>query len=194
MTRRVDPEASAAEVPPAKLLIGAIVADRVAWAAAEVELAAAFGPFDPCVLALPFDHTAYYRSEMGDGLLRVFRVHREPVRQDALAAIKRRAVAIERRLAEGEGPEARRRVNIDPGLLGLAGLVLASTKGYAHRVYLGEGIFAEPTLLWRAGGFRPVAWTYPDYQRPESLAFFAAARNALRRRLRAAEGEPVPCC
>jgi hypothetical protein len=193
MPRRVDPAELAAEGPRAKLLVGAIVADRGAWAEAERELAAAFGPLEPRLLAMPFDHSDYYRGEMGGGLMRVFRVHREPVAQEELAAIKHRTIAIERLFADGEGAAARRRVNLDPGLLWLGGLVLATTKGYAHRVYLGRGVHAEPELVWRAGGYAPLPWTYADYRRRESLAFFGSERTQWLRELRAPAALEAPC-
>jgi len=184
--------------PPAKLVIGALVADASAWAAAEGELAEAFGPFEPRLLAMPFDHSSYYRGEMGAPLLRVFRVLRDPVAQDALVAAKLRTIEIEGRHADRSGAAPRRRVNLDPGILHLAGLVLASTKGYAHRVYLGEGIHAEPELVWRAEGFRPLPWTYEDYRHPASLAFFRDVRAAWKRDLRSAGAPAAPearaCC
>lgn len=57
----------------------------------------------------------------------------------------------------------RRRVNLDPGLLSQSRFVLASTKDSSHRVPVGHGIFAEITLVYEHGRFRPVEWTYPDY-------------------------------
>ncbi len=184
--------------PPAKLVVGAIVADPEAWLRAEADLAAAFGPLEPRLLALPFGHSSYYRGEMGEGLLRIFRVFREPVAQDALAAAKLRTMEIERRHADRGGAAPRRRVNLDPGLLHLAGLVLATTKGFAHRVYLGSGIHAEPELVWRGEGFHPLPWTYPDWGHPESLAFFREARGLWKRELRVAAavgaGERQACC
>ena len=183
--------------PPAKLLVGAIIADSKAWAAAEADLEEAFGPFDPRLLAMPFDHSTYYREEMGGPLLRVFRVLRDPVPQDALAAAKLRTIGIEARHADRAGAAPRRRVNLDPGILHLAGLVLATTKGFAHRVYLGSGIHAEPELVWRGEGFHPLPWTYPDYAHPEALAFFREVRADWKRELRrCGEGcaREVPSC
>jgi hypothetical protein len=184
--------------PPAKLIVGAIVADPAAWAAAEADLAGAFGPLEPRLLAMPFAHSAYYREEMGEPLLRVFRVLREPVAQDALAAAKLRTIAIEARHADRSGPTPRRRVNLDPGILHLAGVVLATTKGYAHRVYLGSGIHAEPELVWRGEGFHPLPWTYPDYAHPEALAFFREVRAGWKRELRRSGAgcarEAAACC
>jgi len=41
--------------------------------------------------------------------------------------------------------------------------VLATTKDNAHRIYLGQGIYAEVTLIYRGRRFCPLPWTYPDY-------------------------------
>jgi hypothetical protein len=41
--------------------------------------------------------------------------------------------------------------------------VLATGKNYSHRIYIGEGIYAELTLVFERGAFRPLPWTYPDY-------------------------------
>ena len=57
-----------------------------------------------------------------------------------------------------------RRVNIDPGYLDGARLVLASTKDNAHRIYLGEGIFAEVTLCRRKNTWVGFPYTFPDFR------------------------------
>lgn len=57
-----------------------------------------------------------------------------------------------------------RRVNLDPGTIDGARLVLASTKGHAHRIYLKENIFAEVTLCRRKGHWESFFYTFPDFQ------------------------------
>ena len=65
----------------------------------------------------------------------------------------------------GEAGGARRRsVNLDPGMLTLGRLMLASTKDNAQRIPLRDGIYAEITLLYRKGKFEALPWTYPDYR------------------------------
>ena len=66
--------------------------------------------------------------------------------------------------------DGRRAVNIDPGLITRERLILATGKNAGHRVYLGRGVFADLTLLYRSGGFEPLPWTYPDYASPEVRA------------------------
>ncbi len=81
--------------------------------------------------------------------------------------------------AESEHPDSRP-LNIDPGYLTLAKLVLASTKDHAHRLYLGHGIFAEVTLVYRDRRWQPREWTFPDYRRADYQAFFAECRERLK--------------
>ena len=69
-----------------------------------------------------------------------------------------------------------RRVNLDPGYMDAARVVLASTKDHAHRILLGKGIYGEVTLLYRDGAFRPLPWTYPDYREAATLAFLKGVR------------------
>ena len=59
--------------------------------------------------------------------------------------------------------DGRRAVNVDPGYIALEHVVLGTTKGFSHRIYLGEGIFADLTLLYENGSYRRLKWTYPDY-------------------------------
>ena len=81
--------------------------------------------------------------------------------------------------AEFMKPEPRP-INLDPGYLNAAKLVLASTKDHAHRIYLNEGIFAEITLNYRHRRWCPQPWTYPDYRQAEFHAFFNQCRDFVR--------------
>lgn len=135
-----------------------------------------FGPIAVASETVPFDWTDYYRRELGERLLRRWVGFKRLVEPDRLASIKRATGRIEAALAEAD----RRRVNIDPGLLSLHSLVLASTKQFAHRVYLADGVYAEPTLLYESGGFRGLPWTYPDYRSPVCHEFLARCRALLR--------------
>ena len=85
--------------------------------------------------------------------------------------------------ALGNHAEARP-LNLDPGYITEAKLVLASTKDRDHRLYLDRGIFAECTLHYRQGIWQLRPWTYPDYQRADYHAFFLACRDYLRARYR----------
>jgi hypothetical protein len=121
---------------------------------------------------------------MGTGLRKNFLVFRELVAADRLAEIKLRTIGLEQELARsGLYPEPRP-LNLDPGFLLLGKFVLATTKDQAHRIYLGDGIYAEVTLRFHAGRFEAWPWTYADYQLPEVREFLGQAREWYRQRLR----------
>ena len=83
---------------------------------------------------------------------------------------------MERRFSES----GRRKVNIDPGLLNLSRFVLATSKDGSHRIPLADGVFAEVTLMYEKGGYRPLEWTYPDYRSGEYLRILGDIRKLYR--------------
>lgn len=139
---------------------------------------------------LPFDDTDYYAEEMGSPLKRQFVSYAELIGPERLAEAKRQTNAIEAEMAE-QLPfhEYLRPVNLDPGYLDLGKLVLATTKDRSHRLYVGNGIFAEVTLHFEGGAFRAWPWTYPDYMRDDYHAYFKVVRDDLRAARRAAEAD-----
>ena len=74
-----------------------------------------------------------------------------------------------------------RTVNIDPGYVTLSKLVLATTKDYSHRIFIGRGIFAETTLRFLKGTFTAHETTYPDYRTPLAIDFFNEVREFVKR-------------
>jgi hypothetical protein len=117
---------------------------------------------------------------MGDGLVRQWCAFDKLIMPDMLVNLKNKTNDIERNHLNEKGG---RNVNIDPGLLSLSNLVLASTKDYSHRIYLDKGIYAEVTLIYKDHRFNPLRWTYPDYQEQTALDFFTKARDILREKL-----------
>ncbi len=101
-----------------------------------------------------------------------------------LAEIKRLTGLLEAEFAAPGLPP--RPVNIDPGFVDEARLVLATAKDRGHRLYLGQGVYAEVTLSFSGGQFTPLPWTYPDYASAEYREFFAGVRERLREQRRAA--------
>jgi hypothetical protein len=132
-----------------------------------------------------FSHTTYYNKEMGDDLTRRWYAFGDLVLPDALVRLKHRTNAIEKKYLNESGG---RRVNIDPGLISLSNLILASTKNFSHRIYLGQGIYAEVTLVYKDGRFNPLEWTYPDYRENMALGFFTRARAILKDKLTETKG------
>jgi len=161
---------------PVKLIAGLLSSAPDLLDDVRAALCECFGPVAPVSAPAEWSLSTYYAAEMGASLWRQFVAFEHPVAPGDLADIKCRTNVLERRWHV----EARRRVNIDPGLLDLNKVVLASTKDAAHRIYLGDGIYAEATLRFEHGSFRPYPYTYPDYAAPETLAFFNAVRQAWR--------------
>jgi hypothetical protein len=158
---------------PVKLFCG-LIARPEALDRARLLLAERFGPADCESPVVRFDFTSYYAEEMGEGLVRAW-VAFEPLRERAwLARAKHVAVWLERDLSSG----GRRAVNIDPGYVDAAQVVLSTAKNYSHRIYIGLGYYAEVTLTYEHGVFKFLEWTYPDYRTREALSFLGAARAA----------------
>ncbi len=122
---------------------------------------------------LSFNQTDYYRPEFGTNLVRRFYCFKKLIPQNYLKSVKVHAHKLEYQ----NSIDGRRKFNIDPGLLTLERLILATGKNYAHRIYLGEGVFADLTLIFKQGSFRPLQWTYPDYASPESIEFWNGVRR-----------------
>lgn len=125
---------------------------------------------------IPFTWSPYYDEELGSPILRSLRCFREPMDPSGLAEAKVFTNRVEAELSR----DGRRRVNLDPGLLFPSRLILATTKDRAHRIPLRDGIFAELTLLYEKGGWKPLPWTYPDYRTPEYAEALTRMREILR--------------
>ncbi|MCX7847826.1 MAG: DUF4416 family protein [bacterium] len=164
------------EPMPVMLVAGILRVPEVLRDEVHACLAAEFGAIAESTEEKPFLHTRYYEAEMGPGLLRQYVAFERLIDPGQLAAIKLKTNEMEGRWQAA----GRRRVNIDPGLLTDHNLILATGKDYAHRIYLGEGIYAEVTLYAHGGGLSALPWTYPDYREAETIAFFERQRQRLR--------------
>lgn len=134
-----------------------------------------YGAVDLISEPLPFDFTNYYEAEMGGNLSRRLVSFTSLIRPESLVEIKLWTNELEKRWGNERGG---RKVNIDPGYLGAAKFILATGKDYSHRIYLGQGIYGDLTLIFKKGSFQPLPWTYPDYASPPLLGLL----NILRRR------------
>jgi hypothetical protein len=95
---------------------------------------------------------------------------------------------LEEKYANSDG---HRRFNIDPGYVCLEHVILATTKGYTHRPYLRDGIYADLTLIYRSKSFQPLEWTYPDYRKEEIITLFNQFRKKYLEDLKG--GSQRPC-
>jgi len=159
---------------PVKLISSVFSGERALMATVIEALSGEFGAPDFISEWMPFDYTDYYHREMGPSLLRRFVSFEDLIDPGALPRIKK----ITNRIEETHGSAGCRRVNIDPGYISRAQLILATGKEYAHRPYLGDGIYADLTLIYRDHTFHPLEWTYPDYGAEETREMF----NILRKR------------
>ena len=162
-----------------KLIVGALSADTHPFDRAKETLCELYGPVDIESPLIPFNFTKYYEKQMGAGLLRKFLAFERLIDPEILPDVKIRTNRLAAELAADAGAEVPRPINLDPGYVTPAKVVLASAKDFSHRVYLRDGIYAEVTLHFEKGGtFRSWPWTFPDYKTsPEYHAFLLEVRQ-----------------
>ena len=166
--------------PREKLFLGVLYRDESLYDQVRTRLIRRFGAADCESDPLPFDFSDYYADELGAGLLRRFISFEKLIDPSRLARIKGWTNRLEERLSVN----ARRRINLDPGLLDLNRLVLASTKHSGHRIPLARGVYAELTLHYRQREFHPFPWTYPDFRSEAYRTFLLEMRENLRLQLK----------
>ena len=145
----------------------------------------------PVSLASPrfeFTETDYYEPTMGPGLKKCFWAFERLADPRELVEWKIQTNQWEEEYARSAEHVESRPLNLDPGYLTPAKLVLASTKDHAHRIYLADGIYAEVTLYFRDGRWQAREWTFPDYRRADYQEFFSAARKLMKGGRRKDEG------
>jgi hypothetical protein len=169
---------------PVKLFVGMISREPSLFDECAELLSSEFGPLDLRAPIVAWDQTEYYRQEMGTGLLRTFVFFERLLDPEQLAPVKNMTNLIEKRLSHATS--GNRRINIDPGYITEAKVVLASTKDFSHRVYIGQHIYAEVTLTFREQGrtFVALGHTYPDFRRRDMIELFNGARGLLRAALK----------
>lgn len=177
---------TARRLTPVKLFVGLLSSDADLLRRARQKLIRVCGPVDVESDVWPFTQTDYYESEMGPNLLRQFVAFQRLIRADQLGEFKQYTNQLENEIAEDcLALEIPRPVNIDPGYIEMAKLVLASTKNATHRIYLGDGIFAEVTLHFVAGRWTPWPWTYPDFRTEHYQEYFLRLRQTYHEQLNA---------
>ena len=158
---------------PAKLITGFFLKDKRLAEGVVRDLQECLGPVEMISAWIDFDFTAYYHTEMGAPLSRRLVVFKSLVAQTCLADVK----LATNRLESAYMRQGRRRVNIDPGYLLPERFVLATGKNFTHRIYVGQRIYADLTLIYQKGAFRTLPWTYPDYADRSLIDFLTLVRN-----------------
>ena len=170
---------------PVKLFLGMLSREAGLFVQCSRLFIHEYGPTDQSGPVLPWEHTDYYRDEMGPNLLRTFVFFEQLIDPSKLIAVKMQAMRIEETFSLNRSGVLCRRINIDPGYLTESKVVLATTKDFPHRVYIGNGIFAESTLHFHKNkGYLPVDHTYPDFRLPRNLQAFNEARDKLHANLK----------
>ena len=118
-----------------------------------------FGKSDYLSDIIPFTETSYYDRELDTPISRRILTFEPLCNLDSLVNIKLATNALENRFKK----ETKRLFNLDPGLVTLERLVLATGKNFTHRIYLSQGIWADLTLVFTKGDWKDLAWTFPDY-------------------------------
>ncbi len=170
-------------VLPVKLFVSVLTSLPPVLTEVETELTALLGPTDLRSGTFPFDSTQYYDRQMGSPLARSFFGFAGLISPAGLAGIKLETNALEEGLAR-RFPSVERPVNLDPGYLEESKVVLASTKNFFHRIFLGEGIYAEVTLHWQGGRWQYFPWTFPDFRTGRYDTFFSQLRRVYRDQLK----------
>lgn len=166
--------------PPVLLIVAAFSRYAAALDWAEARAVETWGGIALASARFAFQETDYYEPTMGAEIHKTFWAFRGRIAAERLVEIKRLTNDWEAEYAALARHAEPRPLNLDPGYLTNAKLVLASTKDHAHRLYLHDGIFAEVTLHYSHGQWRPREWTFPDYRRADYQAFFTQCRELLR--------------
>ena len=172
------------EPNPVKLIIGILAANYHCLHTAADALTDKFGKVDFTSEVWPFDKTDYYKDQTGPRILRQFVSIKQLIDPGKLAKVKHRTNKLEQKLAAKLGLPLTRPVNLDPGIIGPSKLVLVTTKNYSHRIYIGKKMYAEVTLIFDKGHWRPQAYTYPDYRQQCYFDFFEKVRTRLLEQLK----------
>jgi hypothetical protein len=169
---------------PVKLIFGILGCDEQAVNAAADMIKAKFGNCDLESAVWPFRHTEYYAEETGKEIVKKFVAIEKPILPDELADIKLKTNKMEEKLADKLGGNLSRPVNLDPGYIEPSKLVLASTKNFSHRIYIGKKIWAEVTLIYSKGQWQSFEYTFPDHKEDRYHSFFSQVREKLVQQLR----------
>ncbi|MBN2059734.1 MAG: DUF4416 family protein [Deltaproteobacteria bacterium] len=170
-----------------RLIANLFSSDRQVIKAVSGEMEVLFGPIDWESPWLLFDRTRYYEREMGWPLHRRFVSFERLIMPEGIVAVKLATNKLESKYVQ----DGNRKINIDPGYISLERLILATGKNYTHRIYLSKGIYADLTLIFHKGSFRPLDWTYRDYSDPRTIEMFNNERERYKLVIRPKIREPV---
>ncbi|MHC4293079.1 MAG: DUF4416 family protein [Planctomycetota bacterium] len=172
------------EPKPVKLFIGILASDQQSLEAAVKAIETNFGSLGLTSEVWPFTQTDYYKDQTGNNILRHFISINELIEPGQIADIKHQTNKIEQDLADKLKQQWPRPVNLDPGIIEPSKLVLATTKNFSHRIYIGQKMYAEVTLIYDKGKWKAFDYTFPDYKQQLYWDFFSKVRNKLLEQLK----------
>ena len=156
------------EFKKVKLFCGLIFSQTAVAAKAKALLGEHFSSIDSQSALIPFALTDYYQAEMGAPLFRQFISFGELLTPEKLPEIKIFTNRLEKQLARA----GKRIINLDPGYMSDANVIIATCKNHYHRVPLKCGIYAHLEYVLKNKQISFLPWTYPDFQTESYLAFF----------------------
>ena len=181
---------------PVKLFIGMLSSEISLFDELKGKLKNIFGAIDLESPVCEWNHTDYYLKEMGIGLKRQFIFFQKLINPETIAEIKLKTIELERKYLNEENPTlppfdkggmggfvGGRRINIDPGYLDSARIILVSSKDFSHRIYLGKGIYGEVTLIYSGNNYQILPYTYPDFRTQKYWDIFKKARDMYKKNI-----------
>ena len=175
---------------PVKLIVGILAAGRESETdtdclkAALAAVEKTYGRIDMQSEVFPFTQTEYYKGQTGESIIRQFATIEKLVDPGKLASFKHKSNRLEQKLAKDLSTGLYRPVNLDPGIIEPSKLILATTKNFAHRIYIGDKMYAEVTLSYHKGQWVSFDFTFPDYKQQCYHDFFSRVRERLVEQLR----------
>ena len=169
---------------PAKLIVGILASDAEALNTATEAIIAKFGKADFLSDVWPFNMTRYYEAETGNSILKQFVSIEKLICPSKLAGIKHKTNKLEVKLAGKLNTGLSRPINLDPGIIEPSKLILATTKNFSHRIYIGKKMYAEVTLTFDKGRWKDYEYTFADYKQQCYQDFLSKVRIKLVEQLR----------
>ncbi|MEN3045302.1 MAG: DUF4416 family protein [Candidatus Hydrothermales bacterium] len=146
---------------PVKLFIGIFFNDKDVILKVKDELIKRIDEIDYESQIFDFNFTSYYEKEMGKDIKRIFYSFKDLIDPAKIVDIKYISFEIEKKFMDFEG---KRKVNIDPGYMDFFKVVLASFKPGGYKIYLDKGVYADITLWYEKGKFKPLLTSFPDFK------------------------------
>jgi hypothetical protein len=164
------------EAPTIKLFVAVLYHAQVDSSTIAHILSEVFGSVEYIGGSHRFDCTTYYQDEMGEDLYRIVVGFSGPHRADILPDAKRGCIELEKAYLQ----DGKRTINLDVGYLDHHKIVLASTKGAGHKIYLDQGIYADFVARYSDGTYCAMPWAFPDFKDGRYSSDFLKLRALLK--------------